>query len=245
MGRTTLFETLRTSGLRGIFTRLHDGFIYRHHKRYNRQFDNEFDLDTEESIVLDSLDFEHPSKFDAVDYEATPIQIVRRLIRQAKLDPKSSTFIDLGCGKGRVLIAAAQAGFANLIGVEFAKDVAETAQKNLRRAIGTTDNTNWSVETIDAGSFIPPRQDIVVFMYNPFGKSVLEPVVKWMCEHSAAGFRVEVLYYNPQHKNLFDNIERFRSQKFSVSTRLVLSILSWHDAAWYFSTHKEIDDAEH
>src|SRR5713226_561215 len=43
------------------------------------------------------------------------------------------TFVDLGCGKGRALILAHEAGFRNLIGVEMSPKLAAAARSNLQR----------------------------------------------------------------------------------------------------------------
>src|SRR5262245_4264326 len=60
---------------------------------------------------LDRLHVPSPNKFHGVRYQATRARPFRRLLRELAL-PTGGTFVDLGSGKGRVLLLAAQAGFS-------------------------------------------------------------------------------------------------------------------------------------
>ena len=71
---------------------------------------------------------------DAVGYEKTSRRRFLTVIRDANIRvPSEYTFIDLGCGKGNVLVLAAQYGFRSIIGVEVDPDLASIARRNVDR----------------------------------------------------------------------------------------------------------------
>jgi SAM-dependent methyltransferase len=92
--------------------------------------------------------------------------------------PQSFTFIDLGCGKGRALIVASEVGFQHIIGIELSPGLAEIGRKNAR-IIETKfpARTPISVQVGDASTFQFPSGNIVVYIYNPFGREVLTKVL--------------------------------------------------------------------
>lgn len=236
MSRISMSETFRQGGLPAIVKRVHDGFIYRHHAAFDAAFDARHGIETEDSVALADLDFTHPSKSDAVDYEPTPINIVRDLIGSVASDRENAVFVDLGCGKGRTLIAAAELGFTDLLGVEFAEPIADVAQANLETAFKGRTDVRWRIENADAGAISSPLKDLVLFLYNPFGEAVLQSVLDWAEAHIAAGFSVEVIYYNPQNDHAFQARRCFRRTGFPILVREKLRFLSWHGASHY-ETH--------
>jgi predicted RNA methylase len=50
-----------------------------------------------------------------------------------KLFPREKSLIDVGSGKGRVMVAAAHYGFKNIIGVDFAKELCAAAERNINK----------------------------------------------------------------------------------------------------------------
>lgn len=115
------------------------------------------------------------------------------------------TFVDLGCGKGRALLLASQAGFREVVGVELNPSLAATARTNAERWTATGKaGCAVRIEVGDAVEFAWPLGPCVVFLFNPFGATLMERVADRM----AAAFRdrgsdLEVLYYKPEHAAAF------------------------------------------
>ena len=65
-------------------------------------------------------------------YEPSPLLALRRGLRGRELRP-DDVFLDLGCGKGRVLVDAVQLPFARVVGVELVPELVEQARANLAR----------------------------------------------------------------------------------------------------------------
>lgn len=218
-----------------MIRRVHSGLIFRYHEVYNIKFDHKHEIDTRTSVALETLNFTHPNKAHAVDYEPTPIKLIEKFLESAQSANTERTFIDLGCGKGRVLIKAAELGFKRLIGVEFAEDIASSARENLDRALKPGLDVSWTILSEDATAFRPPENDLVIFLYNPFAEPVVEKVADWIEAHIARGYAVDVIYYNSQCRKIFDSRTCLREVPFSRMVQLNLKFLSWHRAAKYDS----------
>jgi len=94
-----------------------------------------------------------------------------------KIIPQAA-FIDIGCGKGRVLLMAAEHGFRKIIGVDFAADLCLAARDNVERYRRSSNSSAvFSIEQRDACTYNVPDQPGVLFLYNPFNESVMRSFV--------------------------------------------------------------------
>jgi SAM-dependent methyltransferase len=100
------------------------------------------------------------------------------------------TFVDLGSGKGRAIIMAAQLGFAELIGVEFSEHLAKIARANLTKL----HVTNATILLQDAAEYKFPEKPLLVFLFNPFGPDILRKVLQNLKRHTQPLYLV---YCNP------------------------------------------------
>jgi SAM-dependent methyltransferase len=135
-----------------------------------------------------------------------------------KLDlPRDRAFVDLGSGKGRVLLIAAQFGFDKAVGVEFSPGLCDIARHNVEiftrrtRITACVDVIESDVALYD----IEPEQ-CIFFIYNPFDDVVMERLVVNL-RNSLKHFprRVWLLYNTPIHaiviekSGLFCSCEEF------------------------------------
>src|ERR1041385_788566 len=90
----------------------------------------------------------------------------------------SSTLVDFGCGKGRVLLVASEFDFKKVVGVEFSPDICRDAEANIRSYIDRTKKPfDFQVVNADAARFeIPPEAD--VFYFFAFDGHVLDQVAR-------------------------------------------------------------------
>lgn len=109
-------------------------------------------------------------------------------------DRSALTFVDLGCGKGRALILASQAGFKEIIGVEQSPLLSKIARKNLER-VGAAGR----VVNADAALFRFPADPVLVFMYHPFGPAIMKSVCQNLRRHAG---HLYVVYVNPVHSDV-------------------------------------------
>lgn len=116
------------------------------------------------------------------------------------------TFVDVGCGKGRAMIVAAQFPFHSLWGVEISPELCEIARANL--ALRPEWANRSSIVHEDAASVTYPEGPVLIFMFHPF----LAPVLRRVLANLEAQLRksprtIYVLYArNPRYTEV---LERF------------------------------------
>lgn len=121
-----------------------------------------------------------------------------------------ATFLDIGCGKGRALIVASEYPFARLIGIEINPDVAALGRRNARRvARRHPDRAPIEIRTGDASAPDLPDGDLVVFMYHPFGRPLVERLFRKLIDGLATHRSISVIYENPVHGDVFDTSPAF------------------------------------
>jgi predicted RNA methylase len=141
----------------------------------------------------------------AFQYQGADPKLVNDLLEQLPHAARQTTFVDYGCGKGRVLILAAVHGFKKLVGVELLKDLASVCDENLQRIIKRFPGTICSVHQGDAALFELPKGELTVFFYNPFSGKVLDSVVSRLSQRAdLAPQEVRVVYVNPMFLEVFE-----------------------------------------
>jgi SAM-dependent methyltransferase len=135
---------------------------------------------------------------DGNHYKPISRRLMNEALRAVDIDSQASTFVDLGCGKGRALVVAAEFGWRQLVGVEYDPDLAARAQENAesysRRRLSSPD---LSIEIIegDAASYEPPAGQFLLFMYNPFGEQTVAAVVDRVIQSWSSDRRPVVVVY--------------------------------------------------
>ncbi|HSS38155.1 MAG TPA: class I SAM-dependent methyltransferase [Polyangia bacterium] len=114
--------------------------------------------------------------------------------------------MDLGCGKGRAVLVAAERPFREVIGVELSPDLARIARANASiMAARNGRRAPIRIETGDASAYPLPPGDLVIFLYDPFGSELMAKVVGAVESAVRSAPRaVYVIYYNPVSGRLFD-----------------------------------------
>lgn len=141
-------------------------------------FDLRHGVDTAGKIELTELKVPADMLRSGQSYQASSVREFTLMMRRLPISPGEFTFIDLGCGKGRVLMLASEMSFARIIGVEYSKELCATAEANhaaLRRA--DLSYPVWELLNMDAGGYEFPSSPLVVYMWNPFDAEVMERVV--------------------------------------------------------------------
>jgi SAM-dependent methyltransferase len=114
----------------------------------------------------------------------------------AGIDPSEFTFVDLGCGKGRVLLIAAERPFQRIIGVEISADVAAIARANV--ACYRPESTRVreiEVVNADATEFDMPGANLLVHLYHPFEPVITAAVMRRLAASLACSPRKVVIAY--------------------------------------------------
>lgn len=145
---------------------------------------------------------------DAIRYVPTGYRVLRLI--QSYVGPED-VFVDLGCGKGRVIIFLAKRCRAKrILGVEIVPELAQIAEKNIGKS-----RLLSPVQIIEGdASQIDLSDGTVFYLFNPFGQETLRRVLDNI--HGSLTERprkVRVLYYNPQFSHLLDNTSWLQSEQ--------------------------------
>ena len=173
-------------------------------------FDLRYGTDTSGVIEVDQIEVDSPNKRFAMRYEVTRARPLKKLLQ--RLDPdKTGVFVDIGCGKGRVMMVAASCGWRRVVGVEYSHDLCETARDNLDTFRDRT-GLDFEADVVEADVVdydIPPEAN-VFFMFNPFFAEVLE-MVAWKIARSVAAHprKVWLIYLYPECRAAFYGISAF------------------------------------
>jgi SAM-dependent methyltransferase len=165
----------------------------------DRSFDRSFGTDTAGIIEnRDQGDVTSPTRARGIRYEPTRAAPFSRALRTAGL-PAGGTFVDLGCGRGRVLMLAALYGFRKLTGVDYSPALCRTATSNLeilRRSHGL--DFEHRMIAGDAAGYDFEPDDAVIFLFNPFDDTVLRAVMSNLTRSiDAHPRRVWIIYHRP------------------------------------------------
>jgi SAM-dependent methyltransferase len=136
-------------------------------------------------------------------YQPTEAGLFREMLdtlhQQTHLDFRNFVFVDLGSGKGRTLLMAADYPFLRIIGVELLPALHDIAVENLGKYRSDTQKC-FTLEAIcaDATQFDFPPAPTVLYLFNPFPEAglrrVLEDLEQSLRAHPRA---VYLLYHNP------------------------------------------------
>lgn len=165
----------------------------------DRAYDRRHGTDTSGEIRFEALQIDSANKIHGFWYRATPKPVFDGLMKTVDADLRDYSFVDFGCGKGRVLLFAAELPFRQVIGVEFAPELAEIARANAARRFGP-DQDRIRVLTQDVADFVIPPGPCVLFFYTPFLIEVTEMVARMIEREVKASPRpVWVVWYNVVH----------------------------------------------
>lgn len=181
-------------------------------------FDLRHSIETREQVRNPYVDAEHAeSAARGTRYEAARLYVLRRLIVEClKSGEAPRTFVDVGCGKGRVcFFAAATRQYDRIVGIELSASLVETARRNLARF-----HTTRSIEFLceDARHYRMPSEQSLVFLNNPFDATILREFLDNNCEQFART-RTLIAYHHDFHRKILGGYSEilFRDQKLGLS----------------------------
>jgi SAM-dependent methyltransferase len=118
------------------------------------------------------------------------------------------TFLDVGCGKGRVLMLAASAPFQRILGVELSPALTAIAERNMAKWNAAPHLCrNIDVLNVDALAAPIPDSPVVLYIYNSFNLYVMLPLLQRLQALALArSTPIDLIYAKPQQANLVDAV---------------------------------------
>lgn len=149
-------------------------------------------------VRLESLTIESERRREGQFYVATPRYEFNHVMGKLGINPARYVFIDQGCGMGRVLLYAAEAGCRRVIGIELSTELAEIARQNILR-LRQHERNGAEMEIVigDAGELAVPLQPCIIYFFNPFSAAVTAASLAKIKESYEAGNQdIYIIWYN-------------------------------------------------
>jgi SAM-dependent methyltransferase len=137
-------------------------------------------------------------------YQPTEPALFHEMLQALAKDFTDFVFVDLGSGKGRTLLMAAEYPFRRIVGVELLPALHRVAQENLSKYTSKTQKC-FALEAVcgDACEFEFPAEPTVLYLFNPLPEAGLARAVENLERSLKAHPRkVFVLYHNPLLEHL-------------------------------------------
>ena len=168
----------RERGLRG---RVHDAYTKRRVRfayRFQRFADRLLDRGFGTSEDSDEPEHEHADRYR---YVASDWHVLPRALRYLGVSDQD-TFVDFGCGKGRVVHQAAKRPFRRVIGVEISPVLAEIARVGLAERADQHRCPRVEIVVSDAADFRVPDDFTIGYLFHPFKDATLDAVLRRIVE---------------------------------------------------------------
>jgi len=140
------------------------------------------------------------------EYQPTEAAAFREMMEGLGIDFSRFTFIDIGSGKGRVLLLAADFPFRRIVGVELLPELHAVALDNLQRL--SDKSSSIAAVCADATSFEFPLDPLVIYLFHPLLEWGLRKVIgnlaRSLREHPRD---ILVVYHNPIFGGMVESAE--------------------------------------
>jgi SAM-dependent methyltransferase len=156
---------------------------------------------------------------DRIRYEPSGWLDLRRILRRGDVGP-GDVFIDLGSGKGRVVLQAARYPFGRVIGVELSHELTRMARANLEATRQRLRCRDVELVTADMTQYAIPDDVTVAYLYNPVrGESFQAVVDQLIASVDRRPRTVRVIYRTPLEHGRLDATGRFRLMRVARGLR--------------------------
>jgi hypothetical protein len=175
-------------------------------------FDGRRGTDTSGMVMPWELKDRVDAPVDSNPYASLTSDRIRALLGAVPVIDGETVLVDLGSGKGRVLMVAQEFPFKRIVGVEWSSELHAIAVRNVAIAAESPESDlRFELLRMDAAAYAFPADPLVVFLFNPFGAATMARVVTSL-ERSLTGHgrRIFVIYANPLHADLFARSAAFR-----------------------------------
>ncbi|HUK40250.1 MAG TPA: class I SAM-dependent methyltransferase [Candidatus Acidoferrales bacterium] len=208
MAREGLLSAVRKTGQYVLSTVVYGRLRRRQRDELERQdgFDAKYGTDTSSLVPLEALDLTSENRPRAVLYWPSLQRTVEKMLGSLDIDHREFTFVDIGSGKGRVLMMASLYPYRRIVGVELSEKLHKVAERNIG-LFHPAEQKCARIELIcgDATRFAFPDDNLVLYFFDPFDAAVMEKVVSNLANSLRTHDRqVFVIYLHARCRTTFD-----------------------------------------
>lgn len=174
------------------------------------------------SLAKKGIDTSHATIYMPISYV-----LLNTLLKQLPTKPVKH-FLDIGCGKGRILCVATHNGINKVSGVDISKDLCADATANLELTKVQFPLLEYAIFTKDAMNFEIAADVDCIFLFNPFDVVVMGAVVYNIMESAQENPRdITVIYANPLYQDLFEEegfVETYHTKEMKYLEAAILKL---------------------
>ena len=177
------------------------------------EFDLEHSVETSVRVHPTDLNIASPNWIHASPYFPTPGCFLTEALSGLDVGFEDFTFVDLGSGKGRVLLMASEFPFRRIIGVEFSPQLHTIAERNISSYKGTRQKCRDITSLcMDFTEFEFPDEPLFLFLYNPASKDLTRVLARNLLHSLKKRERkMWILYVTPH--DVFDSEQMLQKVK--------------------------------
>jgi len=173
-------------------------YVRVHYEERVEAFDARFGTDTTSPFI------ERQRADRAYFYVPAPASVMAHVLGTLPLEANKFEFVDLGSGKGRALLVASEFPFARIVGVELSDHLHRIAEENVKRFKPPSQQcAQFELRCMNAADYAFGNEPVVLFLFDPFGREVLERVIASLeASLSSTPREAYVLYICPQFEDV-------------------------------------------
>jgi hypothetical protein len=169
-------------------------------RRIDKAFDAKFGVDTADEVLLTKAGITSDVQAAQGNTVYRPLweSAFRDLLRLIPLAPETLTFVDIGAGKGKLLLLASRLPFKRIIGIEYAETLHNIAVENIRafrphQVCRSVKSYHQDALTFD----VPLGEPLVCTIFNSFDVDIMKQVLLRLGKQAnATAAPVFVVYVN-------------------------------------------------
>ncbi len=163
------------------------------------------------------------------EYQPIEPELFRDIMARMELAFDEFTFVDIGSGKGRAVLLAAEHPFHRIIGIELLPELHAIARQNVAEVTARESiQPAVDLQCGDAAQFSFPRGPLVLYLFNPLPELGLRNVIRNLDASLRESPRpAYVIYVNPVHEQIVASATGIR--KFWGTNQYSLYRNRWKD----------------
>ena len=178
-------------------------------------FDGHFGVETANVVEAADLDIPPAMRKESQEYRPTSAVTCAVTLDRLPIEHSEYHFVDIGCGKGRVVLIASQMPFASVTGIELSQSQSERARQNLRtQHHRRVCSGPVEIVTGDATQGPWPLGPLVVYLFNPFSEDLVRQLETSLATSLSETPRdCWIVYANAVCRGVFDESGHWRAIK--------------------------------
>lgn len=211
---------------------------WRFHQIFDAWHDRRLGIDASGITKRDELQSSGPNARHSYVYLGTPHLVLNLVFRRLRMDTSRFTFVDLGSGKGRVILRAAAHRFKRVEGVELSPAMHRIALENVDKAnVAGALRSPVIIRNEDAVQYDLPKTPLVIFFFNSFERIVLTEFLNKLGRslHDCPR-ECYFIYVNPRNGDCLAQGSFMREMPASRLARAIVRLLSPWPLALYRSS---------